>query len=343
MIKQIVLLLLSGSIFCQDLLTLKNDQEYRGTFDRFELEKVYFIPDGEGIAQSVQVEMVRLLKQGSVTLVKDGQLTLNASDEKSSYIINGVKYVRASDNDVRGIASRIINSSVHHKKPSIIDSPSIIILLGFPISLSLGVNMAPPDQKPESYALPFMSGFIAMGLKQHTKFNNFTMATERDSFLEETSGSDIGIDKRSVIFAEQLGELAAYRSIERHQFHMSSFRRFVTNYAVTMPVVPILINLSPPLILAYPFIFPKIYDRYNQKTYFDKKMKNYLVGLPENEHEVFKSKHDPIVENYKGQKISNIKKKDSQYNLVMAGTISAAGCIAVVALVMSFLSSITFG
>jgi len=180
-------------------------------------------------------------------------------------------------------------------------------------------------------------------LKQHTKFNNFTMATERDSFLEETSGSDIGIDKRSVIFAEQLGELAAYRSIERHQFHMSSFRRFVTNYAVTMPVVPILINLSPPLILAYPFIFPKIYDRYNQKTYFDKKMKNYLVGLPENEHEVFKSKHDPIVENYKGQKISNIKKKDSQYNLVMAGTISAAGCIAVVALVMSFLSSITWG
>ena len=72
-------------------------------------------------------------------------------------------------------------------------------------------------------------------------------------------------------------------------------------------------------------------------------MKNYLVGLPENEHEVFKSKHDPIVENYKGQKISNIKKKDSQYNLVMAGTISAAGCIAVVALVMSFLSSITWG
>jgi hypothetical protein len=343
MIKQITLLLLSGSIFCQDLLTLKNDQEYRGRFDRFELEKVYFIPEGDEVVQSVQIKMVSLLKQGSIILVKDGQLTLNSSDEESSYVINGVKYVRASDNDVRGIASRIINSSVHHKKPSIIDSPSIIILLGFPISLSLGVNMAPPDQKPESYALPFMSGFIAMGVKQHTKFNNFTMATERDSFLEETSGSDIGIDKRSVIFAEQLGELAAYRSIERHQFHMSSFRRFVTNYAVTMPVVPILINLSPPLILAYPFIFPKIYDRYNQKTYFDKKMKNYLAGLPENEHDIFKSKHDPIVENYKSQKRYNIKEKDSQYNLVQASTIAVAGGVAAVALIISFLSSITLG
>jgi len=297
MIKQITLLLLSGSIFCQDLLTLKNDQEYRGRFDRFELEKVYFIPEGEEVVQSVQINMVSLLKQGSMTLVKDGQVTLNNSDEESSYVINGVKYVRASDNEVRDIASRIINSSVHHKKPSIIDSPS----------------------------------------------NNFTMATERDSFLEETSGSDIGIDERSVIFSEQLGELAAYRSIERHQFHMSSFRRLVTNYAVTMPVVPILFNLSPPLILAYPFIFPKIYDRYNQKTYFDKKMKNYLAGLPENEHEVFKSKHDPIVENYKSQNGYKIKKKDSQYSLVQTGTIAAAGCVLLVAVIGEFLSSITFG
>ena len=286
MIKQITLLLLSGSIFCQDLLTLKNDQEYRGRFDRFELEKVYFIPEGDEVVQSVQIKMVSLLKQGSIILVKDGQLTLNSSDEESSYVINGVKYVRASDNDVRGIASRIINSSVHH---------------------------------------------------------NFTMGNDRDSFLEESSGYDIGIDERSIIFAEQLGELAAYRSIERHQFHMSSFRRLVTNYAVTMPVVPILMNLSPPLILTYPFIFPKIYDRYNQKTYFDKKMKNYLAGLPENEHEVFKSKHDPIVENYKSQNGYKIKKKDSQYSLVQTGTIAAAGCVLLVAVIGEFLSSITLG
>jgi len=339
MIKQFTLLFLSGSIFCQDLLTLKNDQEYRGTFDRLELEKVYFIPEGEEVAQSVQIKMVRLLRQGSMTVVKDGQLALNASEEESSYVINGVKYVRASDNEVRGIASRIINSSVHHKKPSIIDSPSIIVLLGLPISLSLGETMAPSYKKPEPYALSFMSGFIAMGVKQHTKFNNFTMESERDSFLEETSGSDIRIHERSVIFAEQLGELAAYRSIERHQFHMSSFRRLVTNYAVTMPVVPILMNLSPPLILTYPFIFPKIYDRYNQKTYFDKKMKNYLAGLPENEHEVFKSKHDPIVENYKTQKGYNIKEKDSQYSLVQTGTIAAAGCVLLVAVIGEFLSS----
>ena len=284
MIKQITLLLLSGSIFCQDLLTLKNDQEYRGTFDRLELEKVYFILEGKEVAQSVPINMVSLLKQGSMTLVKDGHLTLNIQDEESSYVINGVKYVKASDDEVRNIASRIINSSVHH---------------------------------------------------------NFTMGNDRDSFLEESSGYDIGIDERSIIFAEQLGELAAYRSIERHQFHMSSFRRLVTNYAVTMPVVPILMNLSPPLILTYPFIFPKIYDRYNQKTYFDKKMKNYLAGLPENEHEVFKSKHDPIVENYKSQNGYKIKKKDSQYSLVQTGTIAAAGCVLLVAVIGEFLSSIT--
>ena len=286
MIKQITLLLLSGSIFCKDLLTLKNDQEYRGTFDRLELEKVYFILEGKEVAQSVPINMVSLLKQGSMTLVKDGHLTLNIQDEESSYVINGVKYVKASDDEVRNIASRIINSSDHH---------------------------------------------------------NFTMGNDRDSFLEESSGYDIGIDERSIIFAEQLGELAAYRSIERHQFHMSSFRRLVTNYAVTMPVVPILMNLSPPLILTYPFIFPKIYDRYNQKTYFDKKMKNYLAGLPENEHEVFKSKHDPIVENYKSQNGYKIKKKDSQYSLVQTGTIAAAGCVLLVAVIGEFLSSITLG
>ena len=291
MIKQFTLLFLSGSIFCQDILTLKNDQEYRGKFDRLELEEVYFIPEGEQVAQSVQIKMVTLLKQGSMTLVRDGQVTLNTSDEESSYVINGVKYVRASDNEVRDIASKIINSSVHHKKP----------------------------------------------------FNNFNMIDERDSFLNATKEFNLASNERSIIFAEQLGELAAYRSIERHSFHMSPFRRFVTNYAVTMPVVPILVNLSPPLILAYPFIFPKIYDRYNQKTYFDKKMKNYLAGLPENEHEVFKSKHDPIVENYKSQKRYNIKEKDSQYNLVHASTIAVAGGVAAVALIISFLSSITLG
>jgi len=291
MIKQFTLLFLSGSIFCQDLLTLKNDQEYRGKFDRLELEEVYFIPEGEQVAQSVQIKMVTLLKQGSMTLVRDGQVTLNTSDEESSYVINGVKYVRASDNEVRDIASKIINSSVHHKKP----------------------------------------------------FNNFNMIDERDSFLNATKEFNLASNERSIIFAEQLGELAAYRSIERHSFHMSPFRRFVTNYAVTMPVVPILVNLSPPLILAYPFIFPKIYDRYNQKTYFDKKMKNYLAGLPENEHEVFKSKHDPIVENYKSQKRYNIKEKDSQYSLVQTGTIAAAGCVLLVAVIGEFLSSITLG
>ena len=115
MIKQITLLLISGTIFCQDLLTLKNDQEYRGTFDRFELEKVYFIPEGEEVAQSIQIEKIGLLKKGSVTLVRDGQLTLNSTDEEASYEIGGVKLVSGSDHEVRDIASKIINSSVHHK------------------------------------------------------------------------------------------------------------------------------------------------------------------------------------------------------------------------------------
>ena len=272
---------------------MKSDQEYRGIFDRFELERVYFIPEGQEVTQSVQIKMVSLLKQGPLTLVKDGQLTLNASDEESSYVINGVKYVRAPDNEVRDIASRIINSSVHHKNPGIIDY--------------------------------------------------FNMIDERNSFMNSTQEFNLGTNDRSVIFAEQLGELAAYRSIERHKFHMSSFRRFLTNYAVTIPVVPILINLSPPLILAYPFIFPKLYDSYNQKTFFYKKMRNYLLSLPENEHVVFKSKYDQIIENYKSEKRSNISKKDRQYNLVHSRTIAAAGCITLVAMVMSYLSSMTLG
>ena len=343
MIKLVSLLLFSGLIFCQDLLILKSDQEYRGIFDRFELDRVYFIPEGQEVTQSVQIKMVSLLKQGPLTLVKDGQLTLNASDEESSYVINGVKYVRAPENKVRDIASRIINSSVHHKNPGIIDSPSIIALLGFPISMALGESVAPSYTEPEPYMLSFYSGFFLLSLSKYLKFNNFDMIDERNSFLNSTQEFNLGTNDRSVIFAGQLGELAAYRSIERHKFHMSSFRRFLTNYAVTMPVVPILINLSPPLILAYPFIFPKLYDSYNQNTYFDKKKRNYLLSLPGNEHEVFKSKYDPIIENYRSEKRSNISKKDRQYNLVNASTIAAAGCITVVVMVMSYLSSITWG
>ena len=133
MIKKFPLLLVSGFIFCQDLLILNSDQEYRGKFDRFELERVYFIPEGQEVTQSVQIKMVSLLKQGPLTLVKNGKLTQNASVEESSYVINGVKYVRAPDNEVRDKASKIINSSVHHKNPGIIDSPSMIALIGFPI------------------------------------------------------------------------------------------------------------------------------------------------------------------------------------------------------------------
>ena len=343
MIKLIPILLTSGFTFCQDLLILKSGQEYRGIFDRFELERVYFIPEGQEVTQSVQIKMVSLLKQGPSTLVKNGKWTLNASGEESSYVINGVKYMRTPDNDVRDIASKIINSSVHHKNPGIIDSPSIIALIGFPISMALGESVAPSYTEPEPYMLSFYSGFFLLSLSKHIKFNNFNMIDERNSFMNSTQEFNLGTNDRSVIFAEQLGELAAYRSIERHKFHMSSFRRFLTNYAVTMPVVPIIINLSPPLILAYPFIFPKLYDSYNQKTYFDKKMRNYLLSLPENEHEVFKSKYDPIIENYKSEKKSNISKKDNQYNLVNASTIAAAGCITIFVMVMSYLSSITLG
>ena len=171
MTKQFALLFISGSIFCQDLLILKSDQEYRGIFDRFELDRVYFIPEGQEVTQSVQIKMVSLLKQGPLTLVKDGQLTLNASDEESSYVINGVKYVRAPDNEVRDIASRIINSSVHHKNPGIIDSPSIIALLGFPISMALGESVAPSYTEPEPYMLSFYSGFFLLSLSKYLKFN----------------------------------------------------------------------------------------------------------------------------------------------------------------------------
>ena len=343
MIKQLTLLFLSGSIFGQDLLILKNDQEYSGKFDRIELEELYFILEGKEVAQSVQIKRVSLLKQGSVTLVKDGQVTLNSSDEASSYVINGVKNTKASVNEVRDIASKIINSSVHHKKPSIIDSPSIIFLLGLPTSFILGEIVAPSNQIPEPYMLSFMLGFIFKGINQHRKFNNFNMIDERDSFLNATKELNLGSTKRSIIFAEQLGELSAYRAIERHQFHMSSFRRIVTNYAVTMPIVPILFNLSPALVMAYPFIFPKIYDRYNQKTYFDKKMENYLASLPENEHEVFKSKHGPIVEDYKSQNRFNIKKKDRQYSLAQAGTIYTAGAVILFWLASLVYESISWG
>ena len=343
MTKLIPLLLLSGLIFGQDLLILKNDQVYRGEFDRIELKIVYFIPEGLEATQSVQIEKVSILKQGSMTLVENGQLTQNAIDEELSYIINGVKYVRASDIEVKDIASKIINSSVHHKKPGIIDSPSIIALLGFPISMALGESIAPSHTEPEPYMLSVYSGFFLLSLSKHLKFNNFNMIHERNSFMNSTQEFNLDTNDRSVIFAEQLGELAAYRSIERHKFHMSSLRRFLTNYAITMPVVPILINLSPPLILTYPFIFPKLYDSYNQKTYFDKKMRNYLVSLPEKEHIVFKSNYDLIIENYNKQKSSNISKKDRQYNLVHSRTIAAASCIIVIAMVMSYLSSITLG
>ena len=160
MTKLIPLLLLSGLIFSQDLLILKNDQVYRGEFDRIELKIVYFIPEGLEATQSVQIEKVSILKQGSMTLVENGQLTQNAIDEELSYIINGVKYVRASDNEVKDIASKIINSSVHHKKPGIIDSPSIIALLGFPISMALGESIAPSHTEPEPYMLSVYSGFF---------------------------------------------------------------------------------------------------------------------------------------------------------------------------------------
>ena len=109
MIKLIPILLTSGVTFCQDLLILNSDQEYRGIFDRFELDRVYFIPEGQEVTQSVQIKMVSLLKQGPSTLVKNGKWTLNASGEESSYVINGVKYMRTPDNDVRDIASKIIN------------------------------------------------------------------------------------------------------------------------------------------------------------------------------------------------------------------------------------------
>ena len=343
MIKLISLMLLSGLIFCQDQLILKSDQEYNGKIDRLESERVYFIPEDQEVTQSVHIEIVSLLKRGSMTLVKNGKLTQNAIDDKSFYIINGIKYIRSSDNEVRDRASRIINSSVHHKKPGVIDSPSIISLMGFPISMALGESVAPSYTEPEPYMLSFYSGFLLLSLSNHLKFNNFNMIHERNLFMNSTQEFNLDTNDRSVIFAEQLGELAAYRSIERHKFHMSSVRRVLTNYAITLPVVPILINLSPPLILAYPFIFPKLYDSYNQKTYFDKKMKNYIQSLPENEHVVFKSKYDPIIENYNNQKGSIISKKDRQYNLLHSTTIAAAGCIILAAIVMSILSSITLG
>ena len=160
MIKLIPILLTSGVTFCQDLLILKSDQEYRGIFDRFELERVYFIPEGQEVTQSVQINMVSLLKKGPLTLVKNGKLNLNASDEEFSYVINGVKYVKAPDNEVRDIATKIINSSVHHKNPGIIDSPSIIALIGFPISMALVNLWHHPIRNRNHICFPFIQVFF---------------------------------------------------------------------------------------------------------------------------------------------------------------------------------------
>ena len=318
MIKELIFILLIGSIFGQDRLILTNGTEYQGKIDRVESENIYFFPKGEYGAQSVKIEMIRLLEQGSVTLVEDGQMIKNSS------------VVAHSDKNIRDIASQTIHASVHHGNPGFLDSPSMIVLSGIPISLVLGEVLAPPQLKPELFMLPILSGFITLGIKRHRNFSNFDMVTEREAFLESTSESNIGFDERSIIFAEQLGELAAHNSISRHQFHMNPFRRVVTNYAVTMPLIPILFALAPATVLTYPFVFPQIYDRYNQKTYFDKKMENYLTTLPEHEHDIFTSKYDPIVQDYKKRNPGHIKIQTMNYNTLQIITIGAVGFMVII-------------
>ncbi|MFL2983100.1 MAG: hypothetical protein ACJZ12_01755 [Candidatus Neomarinimicrobiota bacterium] len=241
-------------------------------------------------------------------------------------------------NDIRKLASKIINTSNHDTSLGLIDSPLLITLVGFPTSLIIAESIVPKSWKPEGAAITIFSGFLGTAIWKHKKLNNFNMIGKRDAFLDASSDSDIKISKRSSIFAEELGNHAAYHSIARHKYHMNPLRRLITNYVVTMPTIFILGLIEPISILTYPFVFPRLYDKYNQKTYFNKKKKNYLLSISGHEHNIFSSKHDPIIEEYKNKIKTKMEKQDNITNALNYTVVMAIMTVAFI----NWLTSISF-
>jgi len=346
--KQIVLLLLSCSVFGQDITTVTNNQtvkisknssahdvmilkkgaRYEGEFLGKKSDKVHFKANNFSNIFKPRIKEIKELNQDGKILIKDGKW-------EAQLLVPG--------DNIEKLASNIINNSNHHASPGIIDSPFLITLAGFPTSFVVAEGITPKSWKPEGVALTIFSGFLGAAIWKYKEFNNFHMKDERGMFLDATSDSDIEFAKRSAIFAERLGELAAYRSIARHKFHMNPLRRNITNYVVTMPAVFILFNIAPISVLAYPFVMPRLYDKYIQKTYFNKKKKNYLASIPEHEHEIFSSKYNPIINEYSSNNRVSVLKKDASTQFMNSALIlSGAGVIAII-LVGALLSSITLG
>ena len=349
--KQIVLLLLSCSVFGQDITTVTNNQtvkisenssahdvmilkkgaRYEGQFLGKKSDRVHFKANNFSNIFITRIKEIKELNQDGKLLIKDGKWEARLPTD----LVTG--------DDIKKLASNIINNSNHHAYPGIIDSPFLITLAGFPTSLILAESIVPKSWKPEGAALTIFSGFLGTAIWKYKEFNNFHMEDERGMFLDATSNSDIEFAKRSAIFAERLGELAAYRSIARHKFHMNPLRRNITNYVVTMPTVFILFNIAPISVLAYPFVMPRLYDKYIQKTYFNKKKKNYLASIPEHEHEIFSSKYNPLINEYSSNNRVSVLKKDASTQLMNSVLILGGAAVIAIILVAEMWSGIILG
>jgi len=318
---------ISENSSAHDVLILKKGARYEGEFLGKKLDRVHFKANNFSNIFKTRIKEIKELNQDGKLLINDGKWEARLPTD----LVTG--------NDIKKLASNIINNSNHHASPGIIDSPFLITLAGFPTSLVLAESIVPKSWKPEGAALTIFSGFLGAAIWKYKEFDNFHMKNERDMFLDATFDSDIEFAKRSAIFAERLGELAAYRSITRHKFHMNPLRRNITNYVVTMPTVPILFNIAPISVLAYPFVIPRLYDKYIQKTYFNKKKKNYLASIPEHEHEIFSSKYNSIVNEYSSNNRVSVLKKDASTQLMNATLILGGAAVVAIILVASLLST----
>ncbi len=315
---------ISENSSAHDVMILKKGARYEGEFLGKKSDRVHFKANNFSNIFKTRIKEIKELNQDGKILIKDGKW-------EAQLLVPG--------DNIEKLASNIINNSNHHASPGIIDSPFLITLAGFPTSLVLAESIVPKSWKPEGAALTIFSGFLGTAIWKYKEFNNFHMKDERGMFLDATSDSDIEFAKRSAIFAERLGELAAYRSIARHKFHMNPLRRNITNYVVTMPAVFILFNIAPISVLAYPFVMPRLYDKYIQKTYFNKKKKNYLASIPEHEHEIFSSKYNPIINKYSSNNRVSVLKKDASTQLMNATIILGGAAVIAIILVDSILST----
>ena len=322
---------ISENSSAHDVMILKKGARYEGKFLGKKSDKVHFKANNFSNIFKTRIKEIKELNQDGKLLIKDGKWEARLPTD----LIPG--------NDIKKLASNIINKSNHHASPGIIDSPFLITLVGFPTSLVVAESIVPKSWKPEGAALTIFSGFLGTAIWKYREFNNFHMKDERDMFLDATSDSDIEFAKRSAIFTERLGELAAYRSIARHKFHMNPLRRNITNYVVTLPTIPILFNIAPISVLAYPFVMPRLYDKHTQRTYFNKKKKNYLASIPEHEHEIFSSKYNSIINEYSNNSRVTILKKDTSTQLMNSALILGGAAIIAIILVAEVLSSTTWG